>query len=96
MELQEAYELTQISHKEISAIERYLGFKHTSINILADLSASRFKELESSGWSLPETTEELKPRLYFDEKENKVKGRCKLKPYKSYFAFEVREDNGNV
>ena len=46
----------------------------------------------------PETTEELKPRLYFDEKENKVKGRCKLKPYKSYFAFEVREDkeNGNV
>ena len=46
----------------------------------------------------PETTEELKPRLYFDEKENKVKGRCKLKPFKSYFAFEVREDkkNGNV
>ena len=38
----------------------------------------------------PETTEEIKPRLYFDEKENKVKGRCKLKPYKSYFAFEVR------
>ena len=42
----------------------------------------------------PETTEELKPRLYFDEIENKVKGRCKLKPYKSYFAFEVREDKG--
>ena len=46
----------------------------------------------------PETTEEIKPRLYFDEKENKVKGRCKLKLYKSYFAFEVRENknNGNV
>lgn len=40
----------------------------------------------------PETTEELKPRLYFDEKENKIKGRCKLKPYKSYFAFEVGEE----
>ena len=40
----------------------------------------------------PETTEELKPRLYFDETENKVKGRCKLKPYKSYFAFEVRPE----
>ena len=38
----------------------------------------------------PETTEEIKPRLYFDEKENKVKGKCKLKPNKSYFAFEVR------
>ena len=44
----------------------------------------------------PETTEEIKPRLYFDEKENKVKGKCKLKPYKSYFAFEVREDKGNI
>ena len=44
----------------------------------------------------PETTEELRPRLYFDENENKVKGRCKLKPYKSYFAFEVREDDGNI
>ena len=40
----------------------------------------------------PETTEELKPRLYYDENEDKVKGRCKLKPYKSYFAFEVRDD----
>ena len=39
----------------------------------------------------PETTEEVKPVLYFDEKTNEVKGKCKLKPYKSYFAFEVRE-----
>ena len=37
-------------------------------------------------------TEEIKPRLYFNEVENKVKGKCKFKPYKSYFAFEVRED----
>ncbi|MBQ2917536.1 MAG: hypothetical protein IJE59_05205 [Clostridia bacterium] len=44
----------------------------------------------------PETTEEIKPRLYFDEIENKVKGKCKLKPYKSYFALEVREDGGNI
>ena len=41
----------------------------------------------------PETTEELKPILYFDEKTNEVKGKCKLKPYKSYFAFEVTENN---
>lgn len=39
----------------------------------------------------PETTEELKPVLYFDEKTNEVKGKCKLKPFKSYFAFEIRE-----
>lgn len=41
----------------------------------------------------PETTEEVKPTLYFDEKTNEVKGKCKLKPNKSYFAFEIREDN---
>ncbi len=39
----------------------------------------------------PETTEEIKPVLYFDEETNEVKGKCKLKPFKSYFAFEVRE-----
>ena len=39
----------------------------------------------------PETTEEIKPTLYFDEETNEVKGKCKLKPYKSYFAFEIRD-----
>jgi len=41
----------------------------------------------------PETTEEIKPILYFDEKTNEVKGKCKLKPYKSYFAFEIRDNS---
>ena len=41
----------------------------------------------------PETTEEVKPMLYFDEKTNEVKGKCKLRPYKSYFAFEIRDSN---
>ena len=40
----------------------------------------------------PETAEEIKPVLYFDEKTNEVKGKCKLKPFKNYFAFEIRED----
>lgn len=39
----------------------------------------------------PTTAEEIKPTLYFDEESNQVKGKCKLKPYKSYFAFEVRD-----
>ena len=39
----------------------------------------------------PETTEEVKPKLYFDEETNEVKGKCKLKPHKSYFAFEIRD-----
>lgn len=40
----------------------------------------------------PETTEEVKPILYFDEKTNEVRGKCKLKPFKNYFAFEIREE----
>ena len=40
----------------------------------------------------PETTEEIKPVLFFDEKTNEVKGKCKLKPNKSYFAFEIRDE----
>lgn len=39
----------------------------------------------------PETGEEIKPILYFDEETNEVKGKCKLKPYKKYFAFEIRQ-----
>lgn len=41
----------------------------------------------------PETTEEVKPTLYFDDETNEVKGKCKLKPHKHYFAFEIREHN---
>lgn len=39
----------------------------------------------------PITAEEIKPTLYFDENTNEVKGKCKLKPYKSYFAFEIKD-----
>lgn len=44
----------------------------------------------------PETTEEIKPVLYFDQSTNEVKGKCKLKPYKSYFAFEIRDKKEEV
>lgn len=40
----------------------------------------------------PDTAEEIKPILYFDEETKEVKGKCKLKPFKSYFAFELRDD----
>ncbi len=41
----------------------------------------------------PETAEEVKPMIYFDEKTEEVKGKCKLKPNKPYFAFEISGDN---
>jgi len=44
----------------------------------------------------PETTEEIKPILYFDEKTNEVKGKCKLKPHKTYFTFEIRDNGKNL
>ena len=40
----------------------------------------------------PETGEEVKPTLYFDDETNEVKGKCKLKPNKKYFAFEIRSE----
>ncbi len=40
----------------------------------------------------PETTEEIKPMLYYDENTDEVRGKCKLKPNKSYFAFEIRDE----
>ena len=40
-----------------------------------------------------ETVEEVKPVLYFDEKTNDVVGKCKLRPNRSYFTFEIREEN---
>lgn len=39
----------------------------------------------------PETAEEIKPILYFDKETNEIKGKCKLKPNKTYFAFEIRD-----
>lgn len=39
----------------------------------------------------PENGDEIKPTLYFDEESNEVKGKCKIKPYKTYFAFEIRD-----
>ena len=41
----------------------------------------------------PETTEEVKPMIYLDQQTNEVRGRCKLKPNKSYFSFEIRDKN---
>ena len=40
----------------------------------------------------PETTEEIKPTLYFDKETNEVRGKIELQPKKPYFAFEIRDD----
>lgn len=37
-----------------------------------------------------QTTEEVKPILYIDEKTNQVKGRCKILPHRPYIVLELR------
>ncbi len=39
----------------------------------------------------PETTEEVKPKLYFDEVANEVKGKCTLQAKKTYVMFELED-----
>lgn len=39
----------------------------------------------------PETTEEVKPVVYLDKETNEIKGKCKLRANKPYFAFEIRD-----
>ena len=34
--------------------------------------------------------------MYFDENSNEPKGKCKLKAHKSYFVFEIREEEGKL
>lgn len=43
----------------------------------------------------PETTEEIKPLVYLDEETNEIKGKCKIKANKPYFAFEIRDKKEN-
>ena len=43
-----------------------------------------------SGCYTLKTGEEIKPILYYDSTTNQVKGKCKLKPNKSYLAFEIK------
>lgn len=38
----------------------------------------------------PATGEEIKPTLYFDQKDNSFKGKVKLQSNKSYLAFQIR------
>ena len=39
----------------------------------------------------PDTTDEIKPKLYFDEKTNEVKGKCTLQANKTYVMFEITD-----
>ena len=59
MELKEANSVLQISKEEIASIQRYLGFRHLNINILADFSPKTYLTLKDTAWSIDEKPEEI-------------------------------------
>ena len=80
---------------EVKITKRPIPFKFDTIYSEQELQYKEFTYTPNLKRPIsiidPETTEEVKPTLYFDEETNEVKGKCKLKPYKSYFAFEIRD-----
>ena len=49
-----------LTEDEIKAIQAYSGYKHTKINIIADLQPEKIKNLSKKGWDLDISREELK------------------------------------
>ena len=49
-----------LTEDEIKAIQAYSGYKHTKINIIADLQPEKIKNLSKKGWDLEISREELK------------------------------------
>ncbi len=83
-------------HDEVKLTKKPTPFKFNTIYSEKEMEYKDFNYTPNLKRAIsiidPETTEEIKPVLYFDEKTNEVKGKCKLKPYKSYFAFEIRDE----
>lgn len=59
MELEEAYKAVQVTPEETASIKRYLGFQHTSMNILSDLEPTAYRYLQEAGWLLPESKKDV-------------------------------------
>lgn len=59
MDLKEANTILRFSEEEITAIQRYLGFKHLNINILADFGLNTYQSLKDTAWSIDEDPEEI-------------------------------------
>ncbi len=59
MESKQAYDNLIINDAEKKSIQRYMGFSHTRINMLADFNPSVVKELTSKGWVIAESSQEL-------------------------------------
>ncbi len=77
------YECLKVTEKEKSAIQRYMSFNHTNMNILLNLEASVIDKLNSKGWYIDLTPEninrnlenlqEIYSAMYKNSKKNPIK-----------------------
>ena len=85
-----------LKHNEVKFVKKPVPMKFDTIS--NDSTEEYYKEFNCTPNMRmpiyiidPETGEEIKPVLYYDNETNEVKGKCKLKPNKSYLAFRIRE-----
>ena len=85
-----------LKHNEVKFVKRAVPMKFDTIS--NDSTKEYYKEFNCTPNMRmpiyiidPETGDEIKPVLYYDNETNEVKGKCKWKPNKSYLAFRIRE-----
>ena len=85
-----------LKHNEVKFVKKPVPMKFDTIS--NDSTEEYYKEFNCTPNMRmpiyiidPETGDEIKPVLYYDNETNEVKGKCKLKPNKSYLAFRIRE-----
>ena len=80
-------------NNEVKISKKPIPFKYNTIYSEESTEVKDFKYTPNLKRAItiidPETAEEIRPVLYYDEATDEVKGKCKLKPNKSYFAFEI-------
>ncbi len=83
-------------NNEVKISKKPIPFKYNTIYSEESTEVKDFKYTPNLKRAItiidPETAEEVKPVLYYDETTDEVKGKCKLKPNKSYFAFEIGDE----
>lgn len=84
-----------LKHNEVKFIKKNIPMKFDTIS--SDSTEESYKEFNCTPNMRmpiyiidPETGNEINPILYYDNKTNEVKGKCILKPNKSYLAFRIR------
>ena len=84
---EEARRIKEISDEEIAAVNRYVGFDHAGINILANLNVDSYESIRKH-WLFPENENELKK--YIKDFVNIYSVMCKTSKGKSLIGELIR------